>query len=79
MKLNKRQQIVGWAIILLISEVILNAVFVLPSNPYFNAIKIFLSSYFLILLAGFLLIYVLRDKKNNGTCQITSLTIANQR
>jgi len=64
MILNKRQQIVGWVMVLLISVVILRIILALPNNPYFDTIKIFLSFYFPIIIFGFLLIYVLRDKKN---------------
>jgi hypothetical protein len=63
MKLNKKQQIAGWAMLLLISLVILRIILILPKNPYFNSVRMFLSSYFLILISGFLSIYVLRDKK----------------
>jgi len=55
MKLNKKQLIVGWTIILAVLAVILRTIFVLPSNPYLS-IKIFLYLYFFILIFGLLLI-----------------------
>ena len=63
MRLNKKQQIVGWAAVLLISAVILRTVMILPSNTYLDSVKIFLSLYFIIFIFGLLLIYVLGDKK----------------
>jgi len=63
MVLNKKQQIIGWIMITLMSLVILRAILVLPNDTYFN-IKISLALYFIILILGFPLIYYLRDKKN---------------
>jgi len=48
--------------LLLVSLIIIRTMFVLPSNVYFS-IRIYLYLYFIILLFGFLSIYVLKDKK----------------
>jgi len=65
MILNKKQQIVGWTMIVLIAAAILRTVLAMSSNRYLN-IKIFLSLYLLIFIFGFLSVYVLRDSQNKG-------------
>ena len=62
MRLNKRQQIVGWIIILLISAVFLRTIFTITPDQSIDS-KVFLSFYFPILIFGLPLVYILRDKK----------------
>ncbi len=67
-KLNKKQLIVTWIMILSVLVVIICTIFALPINPYVNTrnphltIRIFLYWYFFIFIFGFLLTYTLRDK-----------------
>jgi hypothetical protein len=62
MKLNTKQQIVGWLMLLLISELILCAILTIPpEQPIYT--KVFLSFYFPIVIIGIPIVYALRDKK----------------
>ncbi len=57
--LNKKQQVVGWTMIVLISLVIVRTIFSLHKNPY-QSIRIFLDLYFLIFVSGLIVIYALK-------------------
>ncbi len=61
MLLNKKQVMVGWLMIFLVVTAILYAIFTLPEEPH--SIKAFHYFYFFVLILGFVLVYVLRDKK----------------
>ena len=64
-KLNKKQQIVGWVMMISIMVVILRttlAIFSLPDIAYCN-IRIFYYLYYFIIITGGLLICALRSKK----------------
>jgi uncharacterized membrane protein len=58
--LNKKQQVVGWTMIMLISLVIVRTIFCLHKSPYLS-IRIFLDLYFLIFIIGLITIYALRS------------------
>ncbi len=60
--LNKKQLIVGWVMIGLVSAIIIRTIFVLPLRSYL-AMKTFFYLYFFIFIFGLLLIYSSRDSK----------------
>jgi hypothetical protein len=62
MILNKRQHMVGWTMILLISAAFLRTILTVPPDQCIYT-KVFLTFYFYICIIGIPLVYVLRDKK----------------
>ena len=61
--LNKKQLVVAWAIILLVSVAVMRTSSVLTAADPCRSIRMFHYLYFFILIFGVLIIYALRDKK----------------
>ena len=61
MVLNKKQIMVGWTMLLLVTAIIIRAIYALADNPSFQ--RVFFCVYFSILILGSLSIYALKDKK----------------
>jgi hypothetical protein len=60
--MNKKQSIIGWAMILSIAIVIARTIIAIPESGLPGIMKLY-SSFVIIIIIGGLLVYISRDKK----------------